>query len=189
MGSGGSKKAEGEEEEEEELVHVDTGDSLKVKQVLDETVVKAVLERGYEEVHLIENLKVGLMVVACLFAMTAQFYPLPFPKSRPLLGVCCSGYFICSGILQLTVKFIEREAVVITKPKNDENVGLRISSSFPRYQANYTLKIRYDTPKSPETEVVHCVGAFFDVDGYLYEDGVKDAVFDLIDRFESKKAQ
>eukprot|EP00630_Chrysocystis_fragilis_P005875 CAMPEP_0197395136 /NCGR_PEP_ID=MMETSP1165-20131217/6355_1 /TAXON_ID=284809 /ORGANISM="Chrysocystis fragilis, Strain CCMP3189" /LENGTH=189 /DNA_ID=CAMNT_0042920887 /DNA_START=21 /DNA_END=590 /DNA_ORIENTATION=- len=188
MGASSSKKGESDEEEEE-LTHVDTGDSLKVKQVLDEAVVKGVLDKGYEEVHRIENLKVILMVIACLFAMTAQFYPMPFPKSRPLLGVCCSGYFIFSGILQLTIKFVERDAVLVTKPK--DGPGLRVSTTFPRYQADYTIKIQHDASRDitgPELEHKFNVGNFFDADGYLYEDGVILAVSDLIDRFEAKKS-
>lgn len=189
MGTSVSKNMEGDSDEEEELTHVDTGDSLKVKQVLDETLVKAVLEKGYEEIHTIENLKVALMVIACIFAMTAQFYPMPFPASRPLLGVCCSGYFAFSGILQLTIKFVEREAVVITKPMGGHGRGLRISTRFPRYQANYTIKIQYEAVHIPTTEESFSVGSFFDADGYFWEDGFKDTVSQLIERFVVKKAQ
>jgi len=34
--------------EEEEPLHIDTGDQMKVKQVLDEAVVKAIVDAGYE---------------------------------------------------------------------------------------------------------------------------------------------
>ena len=118
-------------DDDEDLQHVDTGDSLKVKQILDESTVKAVLEgSGYKENHYVDNLKIGLMVIACLFAMTAQFYPMPFPQSRPLLGVCCSGYFVFSGILQLAVKFIEQDAILMTEPKVPNTVGIRVSYFF-----------------------------------------------------------
>lgn len=58
-----------------------------------------VVDLGYTENYYWDNIKLLLMVVACAFAMVAQFYPMPFPKSRPLLGVCCirsvSGLFLC----------------------------------------------------------------------------------------------
>ena len=72
----------GGEKSDDDVQHVDTGDSLKVKQILDETCVKAVLEKGFAEDHTIDNIKITLMIIACLFAMTAQFYPMPFPQSR-----------------------------------------------------------------------------------------------------------
>lgn len=183
MGASSSKS-------DDDLIHVDTGDSLKVKQVLDETIVKAMRNKGYNEDHRIENLKVLLMSIACLFAMTAQFYPMPFPQSRPLLGVCCSGYFIFSGLLQLTVKFIERDCVIIAKPTDQGRRPVRISTTFPRYQSDYTIKLQYDDAKdgdeggkAPSTEEAHCVGKFFDADGYLWEQGVMDTVIDMVDRF------
>ena len=36
-------------EGEDDYQHIDTGDSLKVKQILDEATVKAVLAKGYDE--------------------------------------------------------------------------------------------------------------------------------------------
>ena len=44
--------------------NIDTGDSVKVKQILDECTVKAVLDRGYEEHHSLDNAKLWLMVLA-----------------------------------------------------------------------------------------------------------------------------
>eukprot|EP00628_Pelagophyceae_sp_CCMP2097_P006268 CAMPEP_0184125662 /NCGR_PEP_ID=MMETSP0974-20121125/25150_1 /TAXON_ID=483370 /ORGANISM="non described non described, Strain CCMP2097" /LENGTH=189 /DNA_ID=CAMNT_0026429001 /DNA_START=61 /DNA_END=630 /DNA_ORIENTATION=- len=180
-----SKKKD--ENKDDDYLHVDTGDSLKMKQVLDEACVKAVLTKDYDELHFIDNLKISLMVVACLFAVTAQFYPLPFPASRPLLGVCCSGYFIFSGILQLVVKFVEKDAIVVTHPKAGARKGLRVRSAFPRYQSDYTIIVQLDEPDAPEMEEKHCVGKFFDADGYFWEQGFIDTVQKLVERFESKK--
>ena len=147
---GGSNSAEAPKEDEDPPVNVDTGDSVKVKLTLDKAFVKAVLEHGYGEHHSLDNVKLLLMLAACIFAMVAQFWPLPFPKSRPLLGVCCSMYFVLSGILQLIVWFVERDAILFTtsavpssaggdtpakrKRNGTPEIGLRIRSSFPRFQ-------------------------------------------------------
>lgn len=48
-----------------------------------------VLEMGYEEDHTINNIKLFIMALACVFALVAQFWPQPFPESRPLLASCC----------------------------------------------------------------------------------------------------
>ena len=217
---GGSNSAEAPKEDEDPPVNVDTGDSVKVKQTLDEAVVKAVLDHGYEEHHTLDNAKLLLMLVACSFAMVAQFWPIPFPASRPLLGVCCSMYFVLSGILQLVVWFVERDAIMFTAhpmptlapggadggggggagggappappkraPGDARAIGLRIRSSFPRFQEFYTLTVQLNKPEgtTPTTTEVWSVGQFFDAEGVFWEAGFCDAVEKLLATFEAKK--
>jgi signal peptidase complex subunit 2 len=57
------------------------------------------------------------MFVSCVFAMVAQFFPIPFPASRPLLAVCCAAYFIISSLLQYFVTFVDKDTILFTKPK------------------------------------------------------------------------
>lgn len=44
---------------------------------------------GYEEDHTLNNAKLAVMALACVFATVAQFWPQPFPESRSILAVCC----------------------------------------------------------------------------------------------------
>eukprot|EP00611_Tribonema_gayanum_P011465 TRINITY_DN216_c0_g1_i1.p1 TRINITY_DN216_c0_g1~~TRINITY_DN216_c0_g1_i1.p1 ORF type:complete len:219 (-),score=65.82 TRINITY_DN216_c0_g1_i1:317-973(-) len=127
-------------EEEREPAKVDTGDSLKVKQAMDEAVVRAVMDMGFEEDHKWSNVKLLLMVVACAFAGLAQLYPKPFPESRPVLAVCCISYFACSALLQVVMSCIEQDVILITKP-NAKGVALRIRTAFPRFQEIYTTEL------------------------------------------------
>ena len=111
-----------------------------------------------------------IQVVACLFAMVAQFYPMPFPDSRPLLGVCCAAYFTASSILQLIVTYIEKDCIMTTAPVLTESgaptpdlaaglvnsnqepvenktraggaVGLRIRTNFPRFSYDFTVAVQ-----------------------------------------------
>ena len=161
---------------------------MKVKQILDEATVKAVLAKGYDEVHFIDNLKISLMIIACLFACAAQFNPIPFPRVRPILGVCCGGYFVFSGIHQLVVKYVERDIVLITHPKNADH-GLRVRTDFPKFQDLFTIIVEYDTPDSLPFEEKHCVGKFFDTGGYFWEAGFADCVQKMVAKFEAKKKQ
>lgn len=104
--------------EDEEVVpqpHViETGDSVKVKQVLDDATIEAINNAGLKINYSWENMKLLLMFIACIFAMTAQFYPLPFPESRPLLAICCGAYFLISSILQLITSFIDKDIILFT---------------------------------------------------------------------------
>ena len=74
------------------------------------------MDLGFDEDFFYDNIKLGLMVVACTFAMVAQFYPMPFPESRPLLGVCCISYFLASTVIQLIVSYLEQDAILTTQP-------------------------------------------------------------------------
>ena len=56
------------------------------------------------------------MFFACLAALCAQFYPMPFPSSIPLLIVCCAIYFIISMILTAIVTFIDKDTIILTRP-------------------------------------------------------------------------
>jgi signal peptidase complex subunit 2 len=86
--------------------------------------------------------------------MVAQFYPMPFPDSRPLLGVCCAAYFIASSVLQFIVTYIEKDCIMTTNPilegaaevNNKTRAGgvhgIRICTNFPRFSYDYTISVQ-----------------------------------------------
>jgi signal peptidase complex subunit 2 len=94
---------------------IETGDSVKVKQVLDDALMAAVTDTGFEANYSWDNMKLGLMFLSCVFAMAAQFYPMPFPESRLLLFCCCAAYFVISSVLQIIVVFVDKDTVMFTK--------------------------------------------------------------------------
>eukprot|EP00614_Pseudopedinella_elastica_P009888 CAMPEP_0172584126 /NCGR_PEP_ID=MMETSP1068-20121228/3716_1 /TAXON_ID=35684 /ORGANISM="Pseudopedinella elastica, Strain CCMP716" /LENGTH=292 /DNA_ID=CAMNT_0013378205 /DNA_START=22 /DNA_END=904 /DNA_ORIENTATION=- len=185
---------EGEfEEESRELEQVELGDFVKVKQVLDESVVKAVLELDYTENQYWDNIKLVLMVVACLFAMVAQFYPMPFPESRPLLGVCCFSYFVASTVLQLIVTYIEKDCIMVTGPvtgpadqspkdgaemlnktRAGGKLGLRIRTNFPRFSYDYSVAIQLNVKEEPGAPPPDVTSMRFKINDYFTEDGFYD---------------
>lgn len=115
---------EGEDDEEEiELLKVETGDVVKVKQVLDESVAGTFLDVCFiRENHFMDNLKLSVMTIACAFASVAQFAPFNFPDSRIVLGSCCILYFVFSGVLQIITTFFDKDAIMITKPVKKEEM-------------------------------------------------------------------
>mmetsp|Transcript_14119 Transcript_14119/g.41430 ORF Transcript_14119/g.41430 Transcript_14119/m.41430 type:complete len:265 (-) Transcript_14119:53-847(-) len=205
------KKAQEADEDEDgsdddaseiELLQVDVGDVVKLKQILDETVAGAFLDKCFlTEDHTLDNMKLSIMALACTFAMVAQFAPLPFPDSRPVLGGCCAAYFILSGLLQLVTTFWDKDCIMITKPvekaKNTKNVdiekyGLRIRTSLPRFSEFYTVIIEFqkkyaDGENRPFVKATWSVGHFFDVEGMFDEFGLENEIEELYQRFESGK--
>lgn len=199
-------EAEEEEEEELELLQLDLGDMVKMKQVLDESVAGALLEnQQLPEDYVWDNWKLGIMFAACCFAMMAQFVPIPFPESRPVLGVCGSLYFVLSGVLQLMATFVDRDAILWTRPVDDETMkdkkfknkdltkyGLKVRSDLPRFSEWYTVTVEFQTPKgsmqSPRfVERKWSVGQFFDKEGYFDEVGLTMEVDKLFERFDLGK--
>ena len=208
-----SDKTTVSEEEEVVLLQVDTGDIIKLKQILDETVANTFLEEntleghdprarnvGLKEDHKLNNIKLILMTVACIFAMIAQFSPLPFPESRPVLGLCCALYFMLSGVLQLITTFLDKDCILLTKPAEEASkehmkknryltkYGLRVRTIFPKFSEFYTVRIEYEgLEKSPFVKETWSVGQFFDKEGMFDEYGLHYEVEALYRRFESGK--
>jgi len=205
--SEGEESEEEEDDEEVELLQVEVGDIIKLKQVLDEAVVEAFLASNensnldFEEDQYWDNIKLTLMTLSCIFAALAQFSPIPFPESRPLLALCCVAYFSLSGILQFIATFIDKDAILVTTPlslsKDNERVkkndklsqhGLRVRSCLPKYDEYYTVVIQFQgVENSPFVTKTWSVGKFFDVDGMFYELGLKENVEKLYKRFENGK--
>jgi len=190
-------------EDELELLQVDLGDMVKLKQVLDEAVASAVLEHVDEE-YSWDNFKLLVMFLACCFAMVAQFAPIPFPESRPVLGVCGSAYFLLSGILQFIITFVDKDTILLTKPVSSDDTrqekrtnkmmkehGLRVRSSLPRFSEWYSVSIEFQAKeknwKSPLVEQTWSVGQFFDKEGYFDEVGLSQAIDKVFGRFESER--
>jgi len=182
------------DEDELELLQVDLGDMVKLKQVLDESVAASLLDKFLEEDYRLDNMKLATMVAACLFAMVAQFSPVPFPDCRPILGVCCCCYFLLSGILQLITTFIDKDCILLTKPlpssktsnKDLQTYGVRVRSQFPRFSEFYTIILEFQgMDGSPLVEQKWSVGQFFDKDGMFDEIGLQLEVEALFKRLES----
>jgi signal peptidase complex subunit 2 len=200
--------ANNNDEEEIELLQVDVGDMIKVKQIMDETVAAAILEHINEDYRM-DNIKLAIMALACAFAMVAQFAPIPFPESRIILGSCCCCYFVLSGILQLITSFVDMDSILITKPLSKEGpngtgpeekktklsqienrdlfqYGVRVRTQFPRFSEWYTVILEFQAKeKSPCVSQKWSVGQFFDKEGMFDEIGLQMEVDKLYHRLEN----
>lgn len=202
---------EEEEEEEYEIVEVEekeleprtieTGDSVKVKQVMDDATIELVMEKcGYDANFAAENIKLMLMFVSCVFAMVAQFYPAPFPDNRPILGVCCAAYFILSSVLQFIITYIDVDLVMTTLDKKEYTgddkktfkslPAIVVRTDFPKYQEWFTLKVHYATDKNDAnvnkkiSVAKMYVGKYFTEEGEFLEEVYAKDLQTHIKRFE-----
>jgi signal peptidase complex subunit 2 len=139
------------------------------------------------------------MTGSCFFAMIAQFAPIPFPESRPVLGICGSLYFVLSGILQFVTTYIDKDAILLTtadtegKHKNAllKQHGLRVRTNFPRFSEYYSVILEFATPKDVSiphfVEETWSVGNFFDKEGHFYEAGIMEETRLLFGRLDAQK--
>jgi signal peptidase complex subunit 2 len=201
---GGTDDDGGADEHELELLQVELGDMIKLKQVMDETAAAALLEYLPED-YAWDNTKLWIMFVACCFAMVAQFAPVPFPDSRPILGFCGSAYFILSGVLQAIAIFIDSDSILWTKPLSEEEFagtkefhnkdllkyGIQVRSSMPRFSEFFAISIQFHISgsKDPAPFVTQkwSIGQFFDKEGYFDEVGLTMEIDKLFDRFDQGK--
>lgn len=149
---------------------IETGDSIKVKQVLDDAVMAAIVADDFEANYGWDNFKLFLMFLSCVFAMVAQFYPQPFPDSRLLLAICCAMYFIISTALQCIVVFVDKDIIMYINPKKgvlDHEMVVR--TNFPRFQEFFYIALQGRDPNSPCTTAKMYVGKYFTSKGEFDE--------------------
>ncbi|GKY96846.1 hypothetical protein MPSEU_000643700 [Mayamaea pseudoterrestris] len=183
--------------QQEELLQIELGDMVKLKQVLDEAVAQAIVEPSHhyiQEDTKWDNFKLLLMTLACVFAMIGQFAPIPFPESRPLLGVCGCLYFALSGALQLITTYIDRDSILATLPptkcsNNDlaKSNGVCVRSQLPRFSEWYTVSLEIRDKPLLKVEQTWSVGKFFDKDGYFDEIGLNQEIDKLYQRLVDGK--
>lgn len=170
---------------------IETGDSIKVKQVLDDSLYNTLTDKnltGFEANNTFENGKVLLMLLACASALVAQFYPMPFPDSRLLLFVCCAIYFIVSFILQLLMTFVEKDCILVLRPQEgitEHEVFVR--TNFPRFQEHFEFILELRDGKSTCTTGKMYVGKYFTEEGEFDEDGYTADILLHVQRFNEKQ--
>ena len=113
-----------------ELLQVDLGDMIKVKQVLDECVAMILLDYLPENTAW-DNFKLSIMTCACIAAMVAQlnqYSNITVPHNRIVLIVCGSIYFACSTLLQYITTFIDQDTIIYTQPITEKTEQQRIKN-------------------------------------------------------------
>mmetsp|Transcript_24494 Transcript_24494/g.78720 ORF Transcript_24494/g.78720 Transcript_24494/m.78720 type:complete len:185 (-) Transcript_24494:230-784(-) len=159
-------------------------DGNAVHRALDEALPKIMYERlGLEENLSMSNVKIGLMLFACVVALWGHFNPYEFPSNRWILAVCVVLYFAASGIHQYIVSFVERDLVYTSRP-DESNRVLTIRTKMNKYDENYTMTSELKDASSgavvASSTVSTSVGRFFDVNGFLSYDAFGEFVQNLV---------
>jgi signal peptidase complex subunit 2 len=116
----------------------------------------------------------------------SQFYPLPFPDSRPLLAVCVVTYFILSSILQFMCSFVEKDYIMTTLPRDAKSGSkpINIATDFPRFSEFFHVRIEEADDGTAAYSEQASVGKFFTHDGEFWEVGFEEYVQGVCAQFE-----
>ncbi|KAJ7557532.1 hypothetical protein O6H91_05G130800 [Diphasiastrum complanatum] len=171
---------------------INLNDHYAIKRILDETVSEVILAQGYAENMTLSNIKMGIGVLTCAFALIAQFYPKKFPENKPILIACIILYLVFNSLLQVIIYAKEKNHILFTYPLQGSfsSTGLAISSKLPRHSDLYTLQIASSDPQSiaahSSVELTKSVTKWFTKDGAFAEGIFWDDVQKLLDEFESE---
>lgn len=97
-------------------VKVNLSDATQIKNALDDCLIKFLESQSYVQDYTISNWQLLLGILSVMFALTAQYFPLEFPHNYYVLLVCCTSYFILSGILTFISSYIEKDFIMFSKP-------------------------------------------------------------------------
>jgi signal peptidase complex subunit 2 len=92
-------------------LQVDKWDGCAVKNALDDTVKKIMLDTfGHVESHTLMDGRLIICTIACVFAVFAMIwdYYHPFPESRTVLIVCVLAYFVMMVVLTFYTTYCEQ---------------------------------------------------------------------------------
>lgn len=115
------------------------------------------------------NIKLLAMALACAAALSAQFYPLPFEKSRYFVGAGITLYFFFSACTQYITSFVEKDKVFESRPTSQGEVYV-VRTIFPRGTDIYTVKVEKNNQEIAQYET--SVGRYFNTKGELCKDPI-----------------
>ena len=128
-----SKKKK-KEKSRDKALRTNLGDTATIKRILDDAVIEIFLEEdelGYAEDTSMSNLKLIVGFTAVGASLLSHVYPAPFPRNWWCLLLCCTTYFVLSGVLQLLLSFVELETILLVRPnakcKQRGLAGLNVS--------------------------------------------------------------
>lgn len=155
---------------EDKPLRVTPGDATNMKRAMDEGLLELLVEdAGVKEDHSATDFKLLIMFVACVSALVAQFYPIPFPDNRWLLGGCFFVYFALSGLYQYHTWYVEKDYIFWSKKAKGSDAAaaaaaaakpLAVRTQLPRFDEMYTVIV--EQPQGTQiAKASSSVGAFF----------------------------
>jgi len=174
---------------EKEATKVSKWDAAAVKNALDDAVKEVMKNKlAFPECHKLMDgrlLICSVAVAAAMFALLWDFLN-PFPKSKPVLIICASTYFLLMGVLTLYTTYKEKGIFYVAIQKDptglDPDSRWEVASKMGKYDDIYNLSMSFTdgkTSQSRDTEVEKSVADFIDVNGVICVDKLEPVVMKM----------
>ncbi|CAD6188074.1 unnamed protein product [Caenorhabditis auriculariae] len=173
--------------ETEPLVVVNKWDGPTVKNHLDDTVKKILNDKiGWKEYHSLMDGRILISFIGVAFSafgIAYDFYH-PFPQSKMVLAVCSVSYFICMGVLQLYVWYVEKECFYqATESDGQQKRVWKWCSEMKQYDDKYSLSAEFvKESRSGRGKITKSIGMYIDQDGEIVVPLLQKEVDDLYNR-------
>ncbi|TDH72231.1 uncharacterized protein CCR75_005609 [Bremia lactucae] len=169
-------------------LHIETGDQVAVKNLLDDTIIEFFKEKKAYKLHYgWDNAKMILMGLAVVIAAASHFYKHPTVSEEVFVYSCVIGYFIIQGLLLGYVTFIEKDILVrMTRSKSNSGTAILVRTTFPYTDAHYTISIHPADAKGKQRKEELYIGRYFDKDGYFSKEAFTKDIEAVLLRFETK---
>lgn len=199
----------------------DDDDALKIKDVYDhgamrrmydDATVQAVFDAGYAEDTRTIDVKITLSVCAIIVALVAHFTK--NSASTRAQWVMVVAYVILGAGVSAVVAFVERDALVLTRPRNAGEAktarpreaknassaastrashGLCVKLKCKRFDSVLSLVVTRKEDKLSRAKDalrvdVYC-GDYISEDGTFHEDAYEALVWDILDAYERGKGR
>ena len=181
----------------EELPVVDLSDQNLVRQALDAEVIEVLKGLGYTPNRDDQKHKLLIMFIASVFAsfgwaIGKVLPPTPYPGDRFWIAVCVVIYFTASSWLTYLATFADANLIWVSLPHEESNTILMFKSEMKRSEHDYTVELEFkdesgEKDKWPKASKKLYIGNFFDKDGHIHKDGIKDEVTQMHNAVGNKK--
>jgi hypothetical protein len=179
-----------------ELPIIDLSEQNIVRQTLDQGVIDALQNIGYEPNR--DMMKSKLLIMFCASTIAGVGYatgkvlpPAPYPGDRFWAAVCVFLYFALSTALTYLTMMEEEDLIWTSLPNEETNTIVRFKSNMERSDTSYKVTLEFKDKagakdvREPVTSTWY-IGDYFDKEGRLNYDRA-GGVCDSIEKIHSGK--
>eukprot|EP01120_Amphizonella_sp_Union-15-10_P011248 TRINITY_DN4721_c0_g1_i4.p1 TRINITY_DN4721_c0_g1~~TRINITY_DN4721_c0_g1_i4.p1 ORF type:complete len:183 (+),score=23.16 TRINITY_DN4721_c0_g1_i4:90-638(+) len=159
-------------------------DSNVVKQVLDDHLVKILINEEFKEDVQLSNQKIILGLLSCGLAALSHFWPTPFPHNKTLLIFCVVSYMILSAALQYIATYKEKDFIFLTQSRlRYSDDAMEVASTLKKYGEIYTMSLAKKGLGTKKVEKSVSITKYFYSDGVFAEDKFEKDVKQMLKEF------
>ncbi|KAK8794656.1 hypothetical protein WA158_001637 [Blastocystis sp. Blastoise] len=172
----------------EEIRVSELGNNKVMKQLLDEEFSKCLTKRNIKPDHLFNNSQIIVMTVCSIFALLSHFNGMTWPDSKWVVAICSVSYFITYVIGEIIAHYTYANVFFAGQPADtplhSHMNKIFVTSQLDRFDSVYHLSV-YTTHKGKKISYAmnNSVGRYFQEDGLLVQNQVKEDTDELMNNF------